>query len=273
MEGTEQNKIVVITGATGSMGAVATREMAREGYTIIMACRNLKKADEVRHRVLGVVPYARLELCYLDLSSLLSVRKFVAQLAGRSIFAVFNNAGIMAHSYTLSSDGFEMDMATNFIGNALLCELLVPQMEYAGRIVNMVSLTTKYAHMDAGWREWSAERFSQLGTYASSKLALLLYSIGLARRNPHLCVNVSDPGIVDSDMITMGKWYDRLADLFFRPLIKSPECGVQSAIQALHSSDTMCYFVGNKSKKMPRRFADNLLVDDLWCQLQEIFVA
>ena len=270
MERTQKDKVIIITGATGSTGIEATHEMARRGYTVIMACRNPHKAETVRAQVLQSQPTAEIEVHPLDLSSLASVRQFVANLHDRHIDALFCNAGILAHSHTLSPDGYETDFATNYLGNALLCELIVPHMPQGSHIVNMVSLTTKYAHISPDWPEWKPSRFSRLGTYGSSKLALLYYTISLARRNPHLYINVSDPGIVDSSMITMGRWYDPLADLFFRPFIKTPRQGVQPALRALQSTDTLCYYVGKTNAPISSRFQSSPMVDTLWSQLRQI---
>ena len=61
MEGPRRTS-VIITGASGGMGSAATEEMARRGWRVIMACRNLEKADAVRRRILGAVPSAQLEI-------------------------------------------------------------------------------------------------------------------------------------------------------------------------------------------------------------------
>jgi len=243
-------RTIIITGATGSMGVVATREKAREGWTVIMACRNQKKAEKAKEKIIADVPNADLIIMPLDLSSQQSVRDFVDGLDDRQIDALFCNAGYMARQYELSVDGFEMDMATNYLGNKLLCELLIPRMRVGAHIVNMVSLTAKYAHWDENWQQMPKNKFSQLGTYATSKRALLIFTAKLSKKYPKLHINVADPGIVDSNMISMGRWFDPLADIFFRPFIKSPEKGVYPALQALHSDVTGKYFVGHKVKEI-----------------------
>jgi len=272
MERTQKDKIrpgrgaIIITGATGSMGAVATREKAREGYRVIMACRNVQKAESLRQQILKEQPEADLVVMPLELSSPASIRAFVDGLRGQQIDELFCNAGVKAHQYTLTKEGIEMDFATNYLGNRMLTDLLLPLMAPGAHIVIMVSLTTKFAHLDLDWYKRDPRKFGQLSTYGSSKLALMYYAIALGQRHPDLHVNVSDPGVVDSDMINMGHWYDRLADIFFRPFIKTPAQGVYPALQALKSNDTLKYFVGHKAKDIPSRFLNNPLVNQLWNQ-------
>lgn len=265
MEGTQKD-VVIVTGATGSMGAVATRKLAAEGKHVIMACRNTVKAEALRWEILKEQPEASLTILPLELSSPTSIQSFVRSLEGKRITALFCNAGIKAHRYMQNEEGYEMDFATNYLGNRLLTLLLLPLMPEGAHIVLMVSLTTKLARLDLRWRERGEREFGQLSTYGSSKLALLYFAIGLGRRHPGLHVNVSDPGVVNSNMITMGRWYDPLADLFFRPFIKTPAQGVQPALRALQSEHTLKYFVGNKVKKMPARFLHSPLVELLWKQ-------
>lgn len=258
---------VVITGATGSMGRVAVKAMASEGYPVVMACRNPDKAHEVRRQVMNDCPDAVVEIHSLDLMSQASVRTFVAGLEGRKIAALFNNAGVIARSYNLTEDGYEQSMAVNYLNPALLTTLLIPSFEKGGRVVNMVSLTTKLARLDMDWQDRKPESFSRLSFYSSSKLAFLYFSIALARRYPELVVNVSDPGIVDSNMISMGKWFDPLADIFFRPFINSPEKGVAPALKALHADSSLHYYVGKSAKPIPARFVSSPMVDSLSAQL------
>ena len=58
------------------MGSAATEEMARRGYRVIMACRNLEKAGRVRAGILSRVPGARLDIEELHLDSFASIRDF-----------------------------------------------------------------------------------------------------------------------------------------------------------------------------------------------------
>ena len=57
-----------------------------------------------------------------------------------------------------------------------------------------------------------------------------------------LRVNCADPGVVNSGMITMHRWFDPLANLLFRPFTSSPGRGAESAMQACLSPHTGMIF-------------------------------
>jgi Dehydrogenases with different specificities (related to short-chain alcohol dehydrogenases) len=246
---------VIVTGASGSMGAAAVEAVAASGSPVIMACRNLSKGSSVRDSVLAKVPGAMLELRELDLSSIASVRSFASSLQGVQLAALFNNAGTLNRDFSLTKDGYEADFQVNCIGPSLLALLLKDNLAPDAHIVNMVSLTCRFARFGADYFGDSEPEFSQLGTYSRSKLALLLFTLAFARRHEDVHVNVSDPGVVNSNMISMGRWFDPLADIFFRPFFCSPpEKGVRPAVSALSTQENLKYFVGKGFKEMPGRY-------------------
>lgn len=250
-------KTVVVTGANGSMGAVACEAMAAAGWHVVMACRNLHKGRSVLDKIRSRVPGGSLELRELNLESLESVRSFASGLSAHTVDALFNNAGIINREYELTADGYERTFQVNFLGPALL-SLLLCDSNPGIHIVSMVSLTCSLVRIPI--RRDTKASFSQLGTYARSKLALLLFTLELERQGK-ASVEVSDPGIVDSNMISMGRWFDPLSDRLFRPLCSSPEKGARPAIKALldESDSTVAlhkprYWKGSKALAIPRRF-------------------
>jgi NAD(P)-dependent dehydrogenase (short-subunit alcohol dehydrogenase family) len=45
-----------------------------------------------------------------------------------------------------------------------------------------------------------------------------------------ICVNMVDPGIVNTPIIKMHKWVDPLADVFFRPVIRQAPRGASTTV-------------------------------------------
>ena len=268
----EMSGRILVTGATGSMGAAAVEALARQGQPVLMACRNQQKAEAVAAEILRRVPTADLLVRRLDLASLASVRSFAAGLEAKSLSAAFHNAGVISKGYSLTEDGLENTFAVNYFGPWLLTQLLLPKFTEQARVVSMVSLTCRFVPLEEAMLHPSRKAFSQLGTYARSKRALLSFSLELARRHPELRVQLADPGVVASDMIDLGHWYDPLADAFFKPFCKTPAKGVQPALRALSTMLTEPrYFVGKGDRAIPRRYLDPAQDARIWEKTASLF--
>lgn len=243
------------------MGASATETLALEGWRVIMACRNLQKGEAIRGKILSAHPDADIELRLLDLASLTSVKEFARGLSSEHIDVLFNNAGTICRDYELTGDGWEKTFQVNFIGPALLTFLLGKQID---KVVSMVSLTCSLVKFGKGYTGDTLKEFSQLGTYARAKLAMLLFTLEFGSRNG-IAVSLSDPGIVNSNMISMGRWFDPLADILFRPFCASPQKGVSPALAAILSDDTAPhYYAGRRTRQIPERFSLDGTSDELF---------
>lgn len=240
----------IVTGASGSIGREVVKGLAERGVPVLMACRNQKKGNAVMESILSEVPGADLQLGMVDLSSTASIREFAGSLGEIEISGLFNNAGAIFRDFALTPEGVERTFAVNYFGPVTLTEELLPRLREGSVIVNMVSVTARISSLSAEDFRPDRKRFGQLKTYGKAKLALLRYSRELAGRRPDLIVNVADPGVVNSNMISMGRWFDPLADVIFRPFCKSPQKGAIPALNAIFSDRRMRYFSGNSSREM-----------------------
>ena len=230
---------VVLTGATGSIGREIARGLCEKGESLILACRNMEKAEAFAGELIEEYPGISVCCRHLDLESPENVRKFAAGLNGK-ISGVICNAGIMCRNYRTDRKGREMSMAVNFFNTVLLAQLLIPKIKDGGALVFTTSLTRFMIPGSRLVMDIDAEHFSQLGSYAVSKKAVTLAARELAGQYPpaRLRINCADPGIVDTGMIRMGRWFDPLADIFFRPFIRKPRSGSVPAIRAYYAGGT-----------------------------------
>ncbi len=267
---------IIVTGATGAMGSEAVRALVRAGRPVVMACRNLEKGERVRASILREVPSASLELARVDLGSFSSIRAFVAGLPeGQRFSGLFNNAGTQCRRFSTSEDGLERTWAVNYVGPYLLTRLMLPFLSEGAVIVNMVSLSTWVAKLDWHSFEASEQAFGQVKSYAASKLALSLFTVSLEeqvrRQKRHISVNMADPGIVDTPIIHLDRWFDRLCDRIFRPLCKTPAQGAAAAVNALLHPELSgeLFTSGPKGKSFrhkpfPQRFVSHPLRTWIW---------
>lgn len=181
----QTGRVAVVTGATSGTGFEAARLLAARGATVVLACRNLPKAEEAARRIGALHAGARVEVQALDLASMASVRAAAADILARfdRLDLLLNNAGVMVPPYGKTEDGFELQIGTNHFGPFALTGLLMERLlaTPGSRVVTMSSGAHRmgriYAddmHFEGGYRAWAA--------YGQSKLANLLFTYELQRR-------------------------------------------------------------------------------------------
>lgn len=85
---------------------------------------------------------------YVDTGNLKSVEEFArtVQTKYAKVDILINNAGIMGTPFHITIDGFESQLAVNYIGHFYLTHLLMPQLQAAGtqdfhsRVINVSSI-------------------------------------------------------------------------------------------------------------------------------------
>jgi protochlorophyllide reductase len=128
----QRKSTVVITGASSGVGLYAAKALAQRGWHVVMACRNLAKAEEAAQTV--EMPQDSYTLMHIDLGNLESVRQFVSQFraSGKSLDALVCNAAIympLLKEPLRSPEGYELTVTTNHLGHFLLCHLMLDDLK------------------------------------------------------------------------------------------------------------------------------------------------
>ncbi|CAN1335052.1 Short-chain dehydrogenase TIC 32 B, chloroplastic [Linum perenne] len=150
----------IITGATSGIGVETARVLAKRGVRVVIAARDINRANQIKQSILQNESPADLEILVmeLDLSSFASITSFSHQFLslGLPLHILINNAGIFSHNLEFSEDKVEMTFATNYLGHFLLTELLMEKMiETAeesgihGRIINLSSAIHSWVKRDS----------------------------------------------------------------------------------------------------------------------------
>lgn len=178
-------KVAVVTGANTGLGLATSRFLASRGMRVVMACRNADKAEAARRQLRSALPQAHLEVLPLDVSRLSSVREFaeVFLASHGQLDLLINNAGVMIPPFQLTEDGFELQLATNYLGHFLLTALLLERLQATpgSRVVSLSSLAHRSGRINFDDLN-SRRRYSRFGAYAQSKLACLMFAFELQRR-------------------------------------------------------------------------------------------
>lgn len=266
-------KTAVITGADGGMGSEITKAVAMAGYHVIMVCYTSFKGEEKKSRIILDTGNEDIEVVQADLSSMESVVDAVDKIKDKtpSVELLMNNAGTMCTHYVRTEDGFEHTVAVNYLAPYLLTRRLLPIMHEGSRIVNMISCTYAIGkigpHFFTKGREGS---FFRIPVYSNTKLALWLFTRELSElvKGRGITVNAADPGIVSTNIIRMDEWFDPLTDIFFRPFIRTPRQGAETAIRLLLDEQfgnlTGRMFASSKEKKVSEKYMHHPQTKELW---------
>ena len=236
-------KLAIITGAGTGMGYEEAMAVAGKGFHTIMACHHPEAAEERRQAIVKATGNEHVEVVGIDLADLSSVRRFADQIKARfqHLDLLMNNAGTLETGLHITQDNMERTVQVNYVGPYLLTRLLLPLMGEGSRIVNMVSLTYRVGSLDFPdfFRRGRKGKFWRIPIYSNSKLALTLFTFDLSARlrDKGITVNAADPGIVSTDIIRMHNFIDPLTDIFFRPFIRTPRQGADTAIRLLLDED------------------------------------
>lgn len=179
-------KVTVVTGANSGLGFESSKEFARKGANVVMACRSMEKGQVAKNKIIEEISDASAEVMHLDLASLKSVHQFADEFKGKydRLDVLLNNAGIMFTPYGKTEDGFEIQFGTNHLGHFALTGLLLGLVTKTpkSRVVNVSSIGHSMVVMDFSDLNWEKSRYNTMGAYGRSKLANLLFTYELQRR-------------------------------------------------------------------------------------------
>lgn len=274
-------KTAIITGANGGMGLEETLAVAKAGYRVIMACYAPSHPEEAQRQVIAQTGNTHIEVIPIDLSSLASVRQFVDEVKQRvdHVDLLMNNAGTLETTLRTTTDGLERTVSINYVAPYLLTRLLLPLMGKGSRIVSMTScahVAGRLPSLPNFFRQGRKGAFQRFLVYGNTKMALTLFSLALAEkvRDRGITVNVADPGLVNTQIITLHNCLDVLSNLFFRPFIRTPKQGAQMAISLLLDADkeglSGGFWRSGKQVSLRRAYANEELRRQLWQATEEV---
>jgi NAD(P)-dependent dehydrogenase (short-subunit alcohol dehydrogenase family) len=186
----------IVTGATSGVGLGTARALAGAGAEVIMAVRNTELGRQRAAEIGGTTSVVQ-----LDLADLSSVRAFPTLIDG-DVDILVNNAGTLTQRRIDTVDGFEMTLGTNMLGPFALTNLLLP------RVRSKVIIVGSDAHRSATLRlddmHLRDHKWTVMGAYTRSKLAVMLWGLELDRRlraaGGRVTAQLTHPGWVASNL-------------------------------------------------------------------------
>ncbi|KAL3284107.1 hypothetical protein HHI36_018275 [Cryptolaemus montrouzieri] len=210
-------KVAIITGANSGIGYEITKELVARNAKVILACRNLKKAEEAVKEISEKIKSSGVMIpMELDLASLKSIENFVTKFKEhhKELHILINNAGVSFPKTRreLTEDGFEIHFGVNHLGHFYLTNLLLDVLEKS-KPSKIVIVSSKLHEKGKIHLEDlnSEDDHGKENLYSNSKLANAYFCKELAKRTSNRGIDVFAvcPGWVYTNLFRHVdiKWY------------------------------------------------------------------
>jgi short-subunit dehydrogenase len=183
-----KDKVVVITGASSGIGALAAKFLSEQGAIPVLVARSLEKLDSVGAQLTGAY-----ELIVMDVTQQQQVQQVIDQVIQRygRIDVLLNNAGYGKFDslVDMSVDEFSEMMNVNYLGTVRCTKAVLPYMlqKGEGHIVNVASMAAKIGT-------------ARSTSYTATKHAVYGFSNSLRQelRGTGITVSTVNPGPIDT---------------------------------------------------------------------------
>ncbi len=192
-----QGKNIVITGASGGIGAEMARLAAGQGANLVLLARRIDKLErlkaELEHMYKGSVIVKSLDVANTD-----SVREVFNEIMAEigHVDILVNNAGfgVFRHAHEADISEIKSMFEVNVIGLMACTSMVLPSMKQrgSGHIINIASQAGKIATPKSS-------------VYSATKHAVLGYtnSLRLELRDEGIMVTSVNPGPISTDFFTI----------------------------------------------------------------------
>lgn len=217
--GDQSGKTFLVTGANTGLGYASAEHLLRNNAHVILACRDLKKANDARSALEKLDLKGKIDVEELDLADLDAVKASSERILKKykKLDVLMCNAGIVAFEFeishvsfeyirifeishifegimfpetqTFTKQGVEIQFGVNHLGHFALTLQLLPLLISTpnSRIVVVSSSMHKYSWGINLDDVCARKNYSRMGCYGDSKLANLLFARELQRRLTNAC--------------------------------------------------------------------------------------
>lgn len=199
-----KDKIVLITGATGGIGKQTAINLAKLNYTIAITGRNKENGEKAVNEIQSISGNNKIVLLIGDLSTFEGIKIIAEQFQNNfeKLDILINNAGSAAQKFEKTTNGIELNFATNVIAPFFLTNLLLTNLQKSlnPRVICLTGgdLPSK---LEIGNLQCEKE-FKGLSSYSQSKIAMmtLFYEFSQQMKNDKITINICYPGQASTNM-------------------------------------------------------------------------
>lgn len=233
-------KVCVVTGASSGIGKETARGLAALGAQVVLACRDLEKAEEARSEIADSTGSSMVCVIPLELSSFDSIDRFadgIRQRFGR-LDVLVNNAGVLWKKRTITPKGLEATFHVNHLGPFALSLALLDLLKKTApsRIVMVSSKLHVGAPLDLDDLLYERRPYKGFGAYNASKLANVIFAKTLATRldGSGVSINSLHPGEAGT---AIARDYGKAMVTMMRLIYGSPKKAAKTPVFVASSPD------------------------------------
>lgn len=259
----------LVTGATSGIGREIAAGLAKLGATVVLVGRDRAKCETAVQYVSGNSSFL-----VADLSSQAEVRRLAEMFLQKypSLHVLVNNAGIFMAERRTTVDGIEYTFAVNHLAPFLLTRLLLEKLKTGApaRVVTTSSVAHKGARIDFDDVSFERRSYGGIKAYSQSKLANILFTRELARRQDptEVTANCFHPGGVRTSLMEGNPARYRAVWAAAAPFLLSAEKGADTGVFLASSPEvdgiTGKYFVKRRQEKPSDAALDDEAAARLW---------
>ncbi|KAH7124965.1 hypothetical protein B0J13DRAFT_565955 [Dactylonectria estremocensis] len=272
-------KVIIVTGGSSGLGKESVLQLAKHNpAAIYLTARTEARGKAAIEEIERAVPAAKDKIKYLelDLGSFASIKNAADNFRNQSdrLDVLMNNAGLMATPPSLTTDGYEVQFGSNYMGPALFTKLLLPTIaktaERGGdaRVVSLSSELFKQAPKEGillSRCKTPLEDISGLARYGQSKLADYYHTRSLGQKYPTIKFIAIHPGVVNTglfdDFRKRRPWLGGLISIVGSVILTDVHAGARAQLWA-STTDRLNVKSGGFYNHKMTEYKDAVLNDD-----------
>jgi NAD(P)-dependent dehydrogenase (short-subunit alcohol dehydrogenase family) len=196
-------KRAIVTGASSGIGVETARALAGAGAQVTLAVRDTDAGSRAAADVAATTGRDDVLVAALEVTDPASVAAFASTWEG-PLDILVNNAGVMMTPEQRTTQGWELQFATNHLGHFALARALREALAAAGgaRIVVVSSTGHLYSPVVFDDLHFRFRPYDPLLAYAQSKTAAILFAVGATARwaNDAITANALNPGAIPTNL-------------------------------------------------------------------------
>lgn len=193
-------KTICITGSTGGLAKVFTRQLASLGANFILANRNKEKSLKQKQALINEFPNIKIEIMIVDMFDINSVKLFVCKLKQTHVDILILNSAVYNVPRQTSSAGFDNVFQINFVSPYYIARQMMPSLRKIkdSKVVVLGSIAHNYSKID--YNDSQKQKTQKCNIIYGNSKRFLMFSMQKLFSDSHVNLAIVHPGITLTNM-------------------------------------------------------------------------